>query len=411
MIFSGVLVLGLCPSAAHAAGFYLQEQSASAMGTAFAGVTAMPRDASIVYYNPAGMTALGSGQVYAGFDVIVPWGDLSDNGSTVLGAPISGVDSDDPTSIALLPNLYAAYPIYGDSVWAGIAVSTPFGLANIYKSNWFGRYDSIKSELKTIDIAPSLAVKVSDWLSVGGGVNIQYADALLTSAVTNGATEGLSKLEGDDWSLGFNAGILAQISPDTRLGVHYRSRIFHTLEGQLDVTGVVGLNESTPGLADLDLPDIASVSLVHDLNDRWTVMGQANWFGWNQFEGVTAIRKTNNTVASNISFDYSATWSFGLGAEYKWDDDLTLRFGYEFDETPTADKDRSTRVPDGDRNKFAGGFTYDISPTMSVDFGAMYAIMSDERVNVSRNGGLAQVKINREDSGFAIVSAGISYKF
>ena len=59
-------------SGANAAGFYIQEQSVSGLGNAFAGQSAQPRDASILFYNPAGMTYLPGGNVNVGVHVLVP---------------------------------------------------------------------------------------------------------------------------------------------------------------------------------------------------------------------------------------------------------------------------------------------------------------------------------------------------
>jgi long-chain fatty acid transport protein len=409
--FFGLSLSYLYALPAMAGGFYLQEQSASAIGSAFAGSAAMPRDASIVYYNPAGIPDIGGAQIYAGASIISARADMQDRGSTLLGAPVGGVDSDDATPVAYLPHFYAVTPLYGDRLWFGLGVSAPFGLSTRYNNNWFGRYDAIKSELLTTDISPNFAVKVNDWLSVGGGANLQFADAELTNAVTNGVTEGVSMLKGRDWSLGFNAGVMVKPHEDTTVGVHYRSPMSHTLDGRINVRGVAGLNESTPGTAPLRLPEVLSMGVAHDLTDRWTVLGEANWFGWNRFEGVRAVRSTNNTVATNVNYDYSATWSVALGFEYHWDARTTLRGGYEYDETPSADKDRSARIPDGDRNMFAAGLSYQITPKVSFDAGALYALIFDEEIDVTRNAGIARVQAERKDSDFAIVSFGLSYKF
>ena len=54
-----VIVAGLGASTvAHSAGFQLLEQNASGLGNAYAGSAANPENASIIYYNPAGMTYL-----------------------------------------------------------------------------------------------------------------------------------------------------------------------------------------------------------------------------------------------------------------------------------------------------------------------------------------------------------------
>ena len=50
---------------ANGAGFALTEQSASGLGNAYAGAAAVAEDASTIYFNPAGMSLLGSSQFVA----------------------------------------------------------------------------------------------------------------------------------------------------------------------------------------------------------------------------------------------------------------------------------------------------------------------------------------------------------
>lgn len=410
LFFSGVLAPFWSVPAAQAAGFYLQEQSVSALGTAYAGAAAIARDASIVYYNPAAMTALGRSQMYVGGNFIRPRADLDDRGSTVLGAPAGGVDSDNPVDPVVIPNFYAAAPFFDDALWLGFGVSVPFGLATKYEDNWAGRYDSIKSDLKTKDFQASAAFKISDRISLGGGIDLQTAKAELTSAATNGVTEGLSRLEGNDSSLGWNVGIYAQPWDNTRIGLSYRSEVGHELEGHISASGVPGLNEFSKGTAGLDLPDIASFGIAHDCGERLTLLGQATWFGWNDYEKIKAVRE-NGTVASTTIQNYQATLNFSAGAEYKWDDALTLRGGYQFDETPTSDEYRTTRTPDGDRHWFTLGGSYEIDDNISLDAAAAYIAIDDAAVDVLRNSDLARVKLERHSGSTGLLSLGISYKF
>lgn len=67
----------------HAAGFYIQEQSVSGLGSAYAGQSAMPRDASILFYNPAGITYLEQAQASLGVHFIAPHMKLKDTGTTL----------------------------------------------------------------------------------------------------------------------------------------------------------------------------------------------------------------------------------------------------------------------------------------------------------------------------------------
>lgn len=412
------LLSAICMTAlttgANAAGFYIQEQSVKGLGSAFAGSVTSIDDASTVYFNPAGMTKLDRAQVNGGVNLLIPRADLDNRGSTFNGTAVGGDSGGNPYSPTPVPNFYAVTPVLDDMLWAGIGIGAPFGLASDYGDDWFGRFDSVKTELKVINIAPSVAYKANDWLSVGGGVDIQYANATLTSAVSDTLAEGESSLKGKDWSVGYNVGVLIKPIETTEIGVHYRSAISHRLDGRINVSGLSGLvptapNFSTGGTADLDLPDLATFGIAHQLTPDLRLMGQATWFGWNNFKDITAFSDAG-TQLSSVKQDYQPTWAFALGAEYDINETWTVRGGYQFDQTPTTDEFRTSRTPDGDRNWFSAGATYRMTPQIDLDFAATYIDVAKGNIDVSRNSGLARVSADT-DGSVGIVAVGLNYKF
>src|SRR5471030_1353890 len=72
------LPLILLSAPAQAAGFYLQEQSVSNQGLAYAGAGAHPEDASTIFYNPAGLTDLSGRQASANVSAITPQAKFRD---------------------------------------------------------------------------------------------------------------------------------------------------------------------------------------------------------------------------------------------------------------------------------------------------------------------------------------------
>ncbi len=391
---------------ANAAGFYIQEQSVKGLGAAFSGSSTSIEDASTVYFNPAGMTKLEEMQGNLGVHLIAPDSNLEDTGTT-LPPGITESDNNSNFSIEPVPNAYGVIPLT-DKIWAGFGTSAPFGLGSEYDHDFFGRYDATQTDLKTINFTTAMAYKATEWLSVGLGVDVQYADANLQSAAFAG-TEGISRLEGDDWSYGYNVGV--QIKPFERaeIGVHYRSAIKHELHGTISAEGTGAGDFRTTGSADLDLPDIATFGAAYDLTNKTRLMAQATWFGWNNFEDITAVSSAG-TVISSVTQNYENTWAFAFGVEHDWNDQWTVRAGYQHDETPTNDEFRTTRTPDGDRNWFSTGATFKYTDHIELDFAATYIDVGDETVNVSRNAGLSNVRADT-DGRVGIISAAFNYKF
>src|SRR5262249_848903 len=142
----------------------------------------------------------------------------------------------------------------------GLGISVPFGLKTEYDPNWIGRFQGIKSEVQTVNVNPAVSYKVSDALSLGFGINYQYgkidiltgvnlAPVAAAQGVPPAAAQGLEaqnqvNLNGDAW--GFNMGALFNLSPATRVGVHYRSSLDYKLDGNTQFFGVQAPFSASP---------------------------------------------------------------------------------------------------------------------------------------------------------------------
>ena len=176
IIKAAVLASLFAASGAHAAGFALIEQSASGMGNAFAGGAAAAEDASTVYFNPAGMTYIDGTQIVGALHLIKPSAEFNNSGSVAGTARLLGGNGGDAGDLAFVPNFYAVTDIV-PSVKLGLGINAPFGLKTEYDNGWLGRFQALKSEVKTININPAVAFKVNDQLSLGFGVSAMWMQA------------------------------------------------------------------------------------------------------------------------------------------------------------------------------------------------------------------------------------------
>ncbi len=375
-------------TAAQAGGFYIQEQSVSGQGSAFAGAQAEARDASVLFNNPALMTELKGAQITIGTSVLIPSSKFQNNGSTTTfpaTVPLTGGDDSNPFNATPVPNIYAVTPLADDRYWLGISVTAPFGLANDYGTTWVGRYDSTKTRLQTIDISPQLAVKVNNKLSISGGPDFQRASGTLEAAIPTGipgspATDAHSRLTGSSWTVGFNAGLLYKFNDATQAGVHYRSGMTQSLDGALAITGLP-VPSPVHATADLKLPDIVELGVSHKLDSQWTLLGSANWYNWSKFQGLTVVAPP--FPANTTQFHYKDSFSLAAGASYQYSDAWTFRGGLQFDKTPTQTNFRSSRAPDSNRFWVSLGTSYNINPHFSIDGAATHIFMPDSDVNVT----------------------------
>lgn len=369
------LAMAGCAGFSHAAGFALIEQNASGLGNAYAGAAAVAQDASTVFFNPAGMTQLPDRQVVVAGHLIKPEAEFSGTVTPDIG----GGNGGDAGGLAFVPNAYFAFRLTPD-VHLGVGLNAPFGLKTEYDSTWKGRTQAIKSELKSINLNPSIAWKASESLSLGAGLSIQYAEATLSNSA-NGA--GIAEVTGKDYGRGFNLGLLWQASAATRVGLAYRSEIEYTLEGDVAFSVATPLNGGVTAAA--TLPDSAVLSLFHKLSPKWELLADVTWTGWSDFKELRIVRNGGVDLAVTPE-NWSDSYRYSVGANYHLNDKLTLRGGVAFDETPVSDAFRTARIPDEDRTWIAFGAQYRLSPRTLLDVGYTHLFIRDARISKTENG-------------------------
>ena len=377
------ILLAVFSGAASAAAFQLWEQNASGLGNAYAGSAAVADNASTIFFNPAGMTQLQGVQLSVGVAGVRPSYTFRNNATT--GA--TGGDGGDAGSWAAVPNAFASWGLTRD-LSVGIGISAPFGLATNYDSAWIGRNQTIKSEIKTVNVNPSVAYRINDKVSLGFGVNYQTIDAELTNAA--------SRLKGDDSAWGWNAGAMFTVSPAMRVGVSYRSSMKYTLEGTA--------NGTTPIRADVKLPDTFILSVWQQVSDRWEAMGDLSYTRWNTLKSLNVLSSANGALLSAETFNYDNSWRLAWGAAYKATDAVKVKFGIAYDRTPVSDAERTARVPDNDRLWLSLGGQWSAGRYGKVDLGYSYLYVKDASINHNQNGTLLR---GEYDAGAHIV--GLQY--
>lgn len=405
-------------SLSYGAGFAIIEQSVTGLGRAFAGSAAVAEDASTIFFNPAGLTQLKHTEADIGLNFIAPKSEYNDKGSSNVFGPLTGGDGGDAANNAWVPNLYFSHPINEKTV-VGLGINAPFGLVTDYNDNWKGRYHAVKSDLKTVNINPSIAYQATDKLSVGFGVNYQKIDLKLTQMVDLGAgggpafsqtADGKVRMDADDWSWGYNLGTTFQATDATRLGLSYRSKISHTLKGHSKLrssTGAVVADEKIKG--DVDLPESVSFAIHHQINAKWAVMGDASWTRWSRFEKLAI--ESDGILGSTKIEDWDDSMRYGLGLTYTHNDTWTFRGGIAYDETPISDKYRTARIPGEDRKWVALGASYNYSDNITLDVGYTHIFVSDPKVDETTDSPLSQNLVGDYDASVDIVGVQMRWLF
>ena len=388
------LMLVAFSGAASASGFQLLEQNASGIGNAYAGSAAVAENASTIYFNPAGMTQLQDREISGGLALVKPSFTFSNNGSNV-GATLGGAgNGGDAGGLAAIPNGYLSWALTKD-LYVGVGVGAPFGLRTEYDGSWLGAAQATMFDIKTININPSVAYRVNDKVSLGGGLNWQQIKAEYTrqAGISAGSSLVKSTMKLEDNAWGWNAGALFTLSPSTNVGFSYRSQIKYHTNGDVKLSSdgsplgngtlaafVTGGGESNIK-ADLAVPDTFIMSVSQKLSDKWEMLGDVSRTGWSSIPKVDIMR-TSGVKAQTLETDFRDTWRVALGANYKYNDAWKLKFGVAYDQTPVKRAEsRLTSLPDNDRVWFSFGTQWTPNKVSRLDLGVTYIYVRDSKIN------------------------------
>jgi len=388
----------LAATPALAAGYGLKEHSADAMATAYAGAAATDTDASYLAYNPAASGGVADTDISASVVAILPGskGDFT-TATTSAGNPTGGTTK--PAgyiSDALVPAFGLRHRL-SDDLTFGLSVTAPWGLRTDYPTNWAGRYYAEKSELLTINMTPSLAWRIVPELTVGAGLQIEYAKGTLTSAIDTGTLGALNaipgsvpggqdsfaRLSGHNWTFGYTVGLQAKPLPGLSVGISYRSSLQHDLKGPLTFTldsagvgatirALTGTFANTTGTAPLTMPDMITSGARYDLSDDWTVMAELDWTHWSRVRQLVVSAANPAQPPDITNFQLKDTVFGSLGAEYRVSRIWALRAGAGYDESPASDATREPRIPDADRIWISAGARIRLGDRMDLDVTASH---------------------------------------
>lgn len=413
-------VAGAFASTAHAAGFMLTEQTAGSMGRAYAGVGVDGTDVGGMYYNPSSMTLHPGTQIQAGFVGIGLNLDFAGDESKGYH------DANGRFHPQAIPHGFISHQI-NDSTWVGLSLTVPFGMGTAYDSDWAGNKRGIKATILTLDINPNFAWKVTDKISIGAGVSLQYASADLkinqnlmssdagkqmmaehgeqitgmlehlaqeapekVAAIKNNMknASAISEIDADSWAWGFNVGVMWSPIDNLRFGVSYRSKITHDAEGSLNITNpnedlvnlmgtladmspelagrFTGLLGSMDGAATVSAPAWAMASAAWDVNDLLSLYATFRWTDWSSFDKLEVYG--GGMKMATINNKWRDTYLGSLGADLRLTDWWTLRGGVAYESSPISDPSyRTAIIPDADRWWFAVGSSFKLMDNLTWD--------------------------------------------
>lgn len=392
-----IAVAGALAGTAHAAGFMLTEQSAGSMGRAYAGVGVDGTDISGVYYNPATMVLHPGTMIQAGVVGIGLNLDYAGDG-------VNGERENGRLKSQAIPHGYITHQI-NDDMWVGLALTVPFGMGTEYADDWSQNERGISATILTFDFNPNFAWKLSEKVSFGAGISVQYESADLTirqnflksnagqtlgKQLPDGIKDSLknasvkSEIDADSWAWGWNIGAMWMPLDNLRFGISYRSKVKHNAKGDLTISSpssdlqqvlqanpalavkVGSLIGTMPGEATVSAPAWALVSAAWDVNDLLSLYASFRWADWSSFDELKIT--SNGQSMATIQNQWKDTYLGSLGADLRLTNWWTLRGGIAYETSPISKPElRTAIIPDADRWWFAVGSSFKLLDNLQWD--------------------------------------------
>lgn len=371
-IYSSAFVAALTLNTnTYAAAFQLYEQGTPFIGTAMVGQAAETSDASTSYYNPAAMAYLPGSAFMLGSQVILPYTNFSPSSRTTFTGDNGG------NAGSLMPGMSLYYVMaVSPQFKLGISFTAPYGGNLSYDDGWVGRYFVQDITFYTLDLNPAISYLVNDWLSLGAGVTVEYANLYQTVALPiSGGSDGQANIKADNVSPGVNLGAMVTPYPTTKVGIAFRSRITHDLRGNTTFLNIPNQPSTSTSMV---MPQNLTISLDQGMGEKFNLLAELGWASW------SAMKNTVLDVSSyslTVPLEWNNTYRIGLGGQYHATQAFMLQAGASFDSSPTSASHRLPNLPMDRQIRIGAGMVYDIIKAVQLGFSYEYINMGNANIN------------------------------
>jgi len=328
-----------------------------------------------MHFNPGGLGFLDKTlDISDGVTFIMPTvefqGRLGKAENTKLGTPLY---------------VYVASSI-NDWFSAGVSFTTPYGNSADYGKDWEGAGLLQDISLAVYALQPTLAFKVRNDISIGIGPAIYFGSFEQSKAVKELPVPGVSvNYSGDaDVAVAANVGILYDLLPNKlALGVAYRSEAkMKVADGKPKVSYETPIPDvakqqvaATIGAsrlkAELPLPANLNTGISFRPSDKLLLA-----FDWQMvfWEAYKELALDLGNLGKQVSLKkYHNTDAYRFGAQYTVMDQLDLRLGLYYDETPVDDDYLTPESPSTNKLGSTVGFSFRPVPTFSIDASFLFS--------------------------------------
>lgn len=424
-LVAGILAVG---TPAFGAGFQLNEHGAIGTGRSGA-IIGTVRDPSAVFHNPAGLTRAEGTQFVGGVSLIRAGGEYTGRG--LAADPLEEVVSQKTEqNFVPVPHAYVSHEI-SKTAYVGFGFYNHYGLGLVWDNpdEFVGRTIAQEISLRTFFLTPTVALRLSENVSIAVGVSFVPATLTLTRVIgatdndqvvfpaTGNNPEGTVDLQGDAFGVGATAGIQLNFVEHLWIGLSYRSAVKLSFEGEADFQ----LPSDIPASVAANFPDQTingELTLPHTLlagigweTEHWTVelAGQVTF--WTSYDELRLNFDAGlPTPTTALDRDWRVAPMARLGAEFRFAG-AAVRLGAAYDVSPVPNRTVDPTLTDNDRIIGSIGLGYDFGyVSLDVAYMALYLLprtVTGEDNNVNFPPPTPEEEITYEGFLAHIVSVGL----
>ena len=394
-------------------GYFAHGYGVKSQGMGGVGI-ALPQDALAAAANPAGMGLIGDR-----VDFGVTW-FRPQREAEIIGNAFPGVDGKydaNDTENFIIPE-FGYNRVITPEVTLGVSVYGNGGMNTDYKKAipLFGS-TAPRMDLSQLFIAPTATWKINESNTVGVAVNLAYQRFEIKGLQgfdQPGYTKHVGKVTNNDYDSSYGAGVhigwIGQINDAVTLGATYQSKTymskFDKYKGLFAEDG------------DFDIPESYGVGIAVKATSALTVAADVQRIEYSEVDSVG--NSINNLILKGQplgadkgpGFAWKDVTAVKVGASYAWNENLTIRAGYNHSTQPIRKSETLFNIlaPGVVQDHVTLGATYVLPNKSELSFSYMHAF--EEKVRGSSSippgfppagmgGGNANLKMYEDSLGIA----------
>jgi len=369
MAMVGALVLST-NALAQSGALGIYENGAENTGNAAAGAGADPTTASIAWYNSAGMMTLPEGHhISVGGQVMYSPLDFHvDDRTTQDGGSSDGQ--------VLAPG-FGAYGVFSVSrrVRLGFAANAPYGAIIKYQDGWAGRYHINSVAQMVMQLQPTAAFRLTDFMSVGVGVNVYMMSFHQNTSLPTLGNSGEDQYL-DIKTLGFTGsgqvGLTFDPGDKAIIGIVYKAPVIFNSPGESTVSNAGPLagavvTEPLDTKIRMVFPMGVNLSMFFKVSPYFSILADFGWSQWSAFSDPQV------EIAGEVEASLHRTWQdtarAAIGFHIQPIEAVRIRLGTSYDSAPVTDANRTPDAPVGAGIRVAAGLDVWASKVVRLNLG------------------------------------------